>query len=209
MHAIVKWKSAQQVMLLFLRDDTVADRREVGVEMTLDRSSVPYPPNGVIPFHEMPMYAGPLAYVSLRTRPCYFIFRELYCRHFQFLHAGLSTHPQSIFALYALFENLIHSREPTMWEHVRVKLAVHPAEYVVPWLTTAFSGFLEIDQLLVLWDRVVGYADSRVLVLLAVGIWVLRAKVLLKCGTARDAGAALSDILHVEVVPVMQLTLFT
>ncbi|OQV24344.1 putative TBC1 domain family member 19 [Hypsibius exemplaris] len=219
----------QQVMQLFQRDPAVVERLEVGLlleplgvegeeadqngdeprhpKAVSDRTS-PYPPNGVIPFHEMSMYAGPLAYVCIRTKPCYFMFREFYCRYFQFLH-HLSTHPQSILPMYALFENLLHSREQSVWEHLRVKLAVHPAKYVVPWLTMAFSSFIEIDQLLVLWDRIVGFGDLRVLVLLALGIFILRGKVLLKCKTSREAGAVLSDILNVEVVPLLQLALFT
>ncbi|XP_055336386.1 TBC1 domain family member 19-like isoform X1 [Paramacrobiotus metropolitanus] len=166
-----------------------------------------FPPSRVLPFHEISMYAAPLAYVFLKPRPCYFAFRELYIRHFHYL-SELSTHPQSILSLYCLFERLLYERESELWEHLRKTIKVELTEFVVPWLTMAYAGFIEVDQLLLLWDRIIGYNDLRILSLLALGIFMIRKYPLLKSKQEKEVEAALCDILNVEIVPLLQMVLF-
>ena len=204
----------QQVLLLFQRDDSVRRNydgfSELSAHGKVDSSSKKseHPIQLPLPFHEFPMYAAPLAYVCLQTSSAYFLFRELYNRYFHFLHE-ISSHPQSIISLYALFESLLYAKEPSIWEHLRVTLGFHPGLYVVPWIIMAFSGYIEIDQLLLLWDRIIGYNDLRILTILSLGIFISRGRVLLKCSTCRDVGVVLSDIFNIQIVPLLQVALFS
>lgn len=204
----------QQIMQLFLRDDRMLDCSKICTSRPVHLSSQllgspirRVPPNGIIPFHELGMYAAPLAYAFLNVRPAYFTFFELYYRYFQFLHT-FSTHPQGVLSLYALFENLLYVQEPELWETLRVKMKFNIVDYVVPWITMAFCGFIEVDQLLFLWDRIIGFNDLRILSILSVAVFVIRKTALMKAKSARELEAALADILNIEIVPLMQMVLF-
>ena len=70
-----------------------------------------YPPSGVIPFHGFSMFAAPMCYVSPEPAQLYATFKALYLRFWFRLHQ-VSSHPQSILSLCALFENILMKHEP-------------------------------------------------------------------------------------------------
>ena len=70
-----------------------------------------YPPSGVIPFHGFCMFAAPMCYVSHEPAQLYATFKALYLRFWFRLHQ-VSSHPQSILSLCALFENILMKHEP-------------------------------------------------------------------------------------------------
>ena len=70
-----------------------------------------YPPSGVIPFHGFSMFAAPMCYVSHEPAQLYATFKALYLRFWFRLHQ-VSSHPQSILSLCALFENILMKHEP-------------------------------------------------------------------------------------------------
>lgn len=63
--------------------------------------------------------------------------------------------------------------DPTVVTHLQ-SLLVPPASLVMPWLTSAFVGFLPVAEVLLLWDRVVGLDSLLPLPLLAVAVLCFR-----------------------------------
>ena len=166
----------------------------------------PYPPSGVIPFHGFAMYLAPLCYVYDSPISLYLVFRELYTRHFHHLHT-LSSSSQGIVALCVQFESLLLSREPRLFLHLR-SLGLHPLKVAFKWMLRAFSGFLSCEQVLILWDRIIGYNSVTLLPLLAASIFSYRKENLLQASSASSAESIMADILTLEVIPLLQLFLF-
>lgn len=104
---------------------------------------------------------APICYVYSDPIHLYFIFRKFFTKYFYKLTI-LSTDPQSILGLCALFENLLQCKDPKLFGHLR-KLDVQPLTIVFKWLVKCFSGFLASSQLLELWDRIVAFDSLEIL----------------------------------------------
>ena len=177
-----------------------------------------YPPAGVLPFRGFALYAAPLAYVhSGSLGRTYTLFRSLYTRHLCCLHTlGTPPHPTQrggqgdLPSLCAAFESLLVERDAELAYHL-CEIGVTALTIAFPWIVTAFSGYLEVNEVLLLWDRVIGYEDIGLMtvVVLAVGIFHFRRDDLLRCETSAEVREMLEDISDVLVVPLLQLCLFT
>ncbi|XP_028401722.1 TBC1 domain family member 19-like isoform X2 [Dendronephthya gigantea] len=160
-----------QVLLAFTRDTAVLKhfdqtsasppRSYIRGKLGVYEYAVFYPPNGIIPFHGFAMYAAPLCYIYENPSRLYHVFRELYTRYFSRLHS-ISSHPQGIVSLCLLFETLLQSQEPGLFYHLR-QIGMHPLKTAFNWMFYAFSGYLESEQVLILWDRVLGYDSLEIL----------------------------------------------
>ncbi|XP_014219332.1 TBC1 domain family member 19 [Copidosoma floridanum] len=175
-----------------------------GKPATLENTLV-FPPSGVIPFHGFTMYATPFCY--LYDDPCamYFTFRAFYLRYWFRLHT-VSSHEQGIVALCLLFERLLQCHEPHLWAHFR-NLHIQPIKIVFKWLMRGFSGHLPPEQLLYLWDLVLGYDSLEIIALLAVTILSFRKENLLQVNTMHNIEAVLADLSSLKVMPLLQLSL--
>lgn len=71
----------------------------------------------------------------------------------------------------------------------------------------AFSGHLPPEQLLILWDLVLGYDSLEILPLLAIIIVSFRKESLMQVTTVENIEAVLADLSSVKVLPLIQLTL--
>lgn len=78
---------------------------------------------------------------------------------------------------------------------------------VFKWLMRAFSGHLPPDQLLVLWDLVLGYDSLEILALLAIIILSFRKESLMQVATIENIEAVLADLSSIKVLPLIQLAL--
>uniref|UniRef100_H2Z7P5 Rab-GAP TBC domain-containing protein n=1 Tax=Ciona savignyi TaxID=51511 RepID=H2Z7P5_CIOSA len=205
-----------QVLLVFSRDTTVLQhfaqssatppKSYIRGKLGLEEFSVLYPPNGVIPFHGFSMYATPLCYLYSEPVRLYYTFRELYMRYFHRLHS-ISSHPQGIISLCLLFETTLQSIHPRLFRHL-LEIGCQPLKIAFKWLVRGFSGYLATDQLLLLWDRIVGYGSLVVLPLLAVAVFLFRQSNLLLINSASAVEGSLADITTLHVVPLLQLVLF-
>ncbi|CAK8683708.1 TBC1 domain family member 19-like isoform X1 [Clavelina lepadiformis] len=171
-----------------------------------DEYAVVYPPNGVIPFHGFSMYATPLCYLYAEPVGLYYIFRQFYTRYFHRLHA-ISSHPQGIVSLCLLFETTLQSLHPRLCRHLQ-EIGCQPLKIAFKWLVRAFAGYLATEQLLLLWDRVIGYGNLLLLPILAVAIFLFRQSNLFLITSASGVEASLADITTLHVVPLIQLVLF-
>ncbi|KAK3100088.1 hypothetical protein FSP39_014568 [Pinctada imbricata] len=206
-----------QVLLPFSRDTHVLKhfsqnsatppRSYIRGKLGVDEFMVLYPPNGVIPFHGFAMYVAPLCYLYKETITLYYVFREIYIRFFYRLHS-ISSHPQGIVALSLLFENLLQTHEPELFFHLK-SVGCQPLKVAFKWLVRAFSGYLSSDQVLLLWDRVLAYNSLEILPVLAVAIFSFRKTNLMKVQSYNAAEAVLADLTTLQVIPLIQLSLFS
>jgi hypothetical protein len=165
-----------------------------------------FPISGVLPFRGMSLYVAPLCYLFAHAEEVYFLFRELYSRYFSKLH-GLSSDPNGLLSLCKQFEALTQEKNPEVYFHL-LNLRVHPLRIAFRWLVYAFSGYLAVDQVLVLWDRVVGFNSTTVLAILAAAIFSFRADSLLEAQTVDAVHAVFEDASNLKVVPLLQHFLF-
>lgn len=78
---------------------------------------------------------------------------------------------------------------------------------VFKWLMRAFSGHLPPDQLLILWDLVIGYDSLEILSLLAIVVLGFRKDSLMQVSTIENIEAVLADLSSIKVLPLIQLAL--
>ncbi|KAK0167282.1 hypothetical protein PV327_004701 [Microctonus hyperodae] len=164
-----------------------------------------FPPSGVIPFHGFTMYATPFCY--LYDEPCtmYYTFRAFYLRYWLRLHT-VSNHEQGIIALCLLFERLLQCHEPQLWAHFR-NMQIQPIKIIFKWLMRGFSGHLPPEQLLYLWDLILGYDSLEIIPILAVTILSFRKENLLQVNNLHNVEAVLADLSSLKVMPLLQLAL--
>lgn len=193
-----------QVLLCFSRDTDIAN--------CVDYESFPVkgktyegPPSGVVPFHGICMFAAPFCYLYDSPVCLYYTFRAFYIRYCHRL-TTINTHPQGIVSLCLLFEKLLQTYEPQLWSHFR-ELQIQPLRVVFKWLMRGFSGHLPPDQLLVLWDLILGFDSLEILPLFAIIILSFRKESIMQVASLDSIEAILADLSSIKVLPLVQLAL--
>ncbi|XP_067381218.1 TBC1 domain family member 19 isoform X2 [Channa argus] len=204
-----------QVLLCFSRDTAVLEhfkynsatppRSYIQGKVGNEECAVVYPPNGVIPFHGFSMYA-PLCFLYNEPSKLYSVFREMYIRHFFRLHS-ISSSPSGIVSLCLQFEQLLQTHLPQLFYHLR-QIGAQPLRIAFKWMVRAFSGYLSTDQLLLLWDRILGYDSLEVVAVLAAAVFAFRAENLMEVTSLASAEAVLADLSTLKVMPLIQIFLF-
>ncbi|KAJ3258460.1 hypothetical protein HK103_003582 [Boothiomyces macroporosus] len=87
----------------------------------------------------------------------------------------------SILYLSILFENVFKEHDAQLFFHLSHNLDCSPLEIAFKWILYAFVGILDCDQVLLLWDRIIGYDSLDILSLTAVAIFDFRRDFLLNC----------------------------
>nr|XP_045248156.1 TBC1 domain family member 19 isoform X6 [Macaca fascicularis] len=205
-----------EVLLCFSRDTSVLShfaynsasppKSYIRGKLGLEEYAVFYPPNGVIPFHGFSMYVAPLCFLYHEPSKLYQIFREMYVRFFFRLHS-ISSHPSGIVSLCLLFETLLQTYLPQLFYHLR-EIGAQPLRISFKWMVRAFSGYLATDQLLLLWDRILGYNSLEILAVLAAAVFAFRAVNLMEVTSLAAAEAVLADLSTLKVMPLLQIFLF-
>jgi Rab-GTPase-TBC domain len=106
------------------------------------------------------------------------------------------------------FENLLAALDPKLFLHL-LSLNIQPLRIAFSWIQLSFVSFFEIDQLLILWDRVIGFTDLALFSLLAVAIFIYRSEVLLNCSKPEKALLILNEGSGLKVIPLLQMMLFS
>jgi hypothetical protein len=144
------------ILLLWTRDPWNYNHVEAKYRSLLFNNRKPYPPNGITPFRELCYYVLPLCFIESKPSNLYHLFRSMYARYFCHLHV-VSSHPNSILNLMALFEtsNNVFKRNTTVLEQV------------AEWMIKAYVGYLDVKQILLLWDFILVKDDMTLLVKVA------------------------------------------
>ncbi|XP_023821947.1 TBC1 domain family member 19 isoform X1 [Oryzias latipes] len=205
-----------QVMLCFSRDTAVLEhfkynsatppKSYIHGKVGNEEFAVLYPPNGVIPFHGFSMYVAPLCFLYNEPSKLYSVFRMMYIRYFFRLHS-ISSSPSGIVALCLQFERLLQAHLPQLFYHLR-QIGAQPLRIAFKWMVRAFSGYLSTDQLLLLWDRILGYDSLEVVAVLAAAVFAFRAENLMEVASLASAEAVLADLSTLKVMPLIQIFLF-
>ena len=165
-----------------------------------------FPQCGVLPVQRFSWYMAPFCYISDSKEECYFIFRSMYCKYFCNLQT-ISSSSQSIVSLAKLFEDLLQMYEPEVCYHMNT-LGIQPLKTAFPWLYFAFVGTLEVDQIFLLFDRILGFESLDIIAILAAGIFVFRANLILNCTSQDEFDELFSDLSQIKVMPIIQHFLF-
>uniref|UniRef100_A0A672QCU1 Rab-GAP TBC domain-containing protein n=1 Tax=Sinocyclocheilus grahami TaxID=75366 RepID=A0A672QCU1_SINGR len=205
-----------QVLLCFSRDTAVLEHFNyncatppkscIQSKSGSEQCAVVYPPNGVIPFHGFSMYVAPLCFLYNEPSKLYSVFREMYIRYFFRLHS-ISSHPSGTVSLCLQFERLLQTHLPQLFYHLR-EIGAQPLRIAFKWIVRAFSGYLSTDQLLLLWDRILGYDSLEIVAVLAAAVFVFRAENLMEVTSLASAEAVLADLSTLKVMPLLQIFLF-
>ncbi|XP_018559921.1 LOW QUALITY PROTEIN: TBC1 domain family member 19 [Lates calcarifer] len=205
-----------QVLLCFSRDTAVLEhfkynsatppKSYIQGKVGEEECAVVYPPNGVIPFHGFSMYVAPLCFLYNEPSKLYSVFREMYIRYFFRLHS-ISSSPSGIVSLCLQFERLLQTHLPQLFYHLR-QIGAQPLRIAFKWMVRAFSGYLSTDQLLLLWDRILGYDSLEVVAVLAAAVFAFRAENLMEVTSLASAEAVLADLSTLKVMPLIQIFLF-
>ncbi|KAJ3053462.1 hypothetical protein HK097_004213 [Rhizophlyctis rosea] len=166
------------------------------------------PPNGLLPFRGLSIYAMPVCYLHAGLDGAYMMFRELYVRYFHPLHT-LSPHHPSLLTLSTLFESLFKQTNSKLYLHLFHTISSPPHNTAFGWIMFGFIGYLDIEQTLLLWDRIIGFEGGLELVaVLAVGVFLFYEERLVGARTEKEAQYILSDLSELKVVPLIQYVLF-
>jgi hypothetical protein len=164
------------------------------------------PPNHVVPFHRQVFLCAPLAFIFAAPAELYFGFRALYLRHWCKLHT-ISSAPEAVVSLSKTFEDLLIARAPQVFFHCTA-LGVPPLAVAFPWLFSAFSGWLQVDQVLLLWDRIVAFDSLLLLPAAAAAIFTFRAKFVLQAKTQQEIHDIFRELCNLQIIPLLQHFLF-
>ena len=164
-----------------------------------------YPPNGVVPFKGLVNYLAPLCMIHQHADECYFMFVALYCQHFSRLHtiSEESMPSPGLPVLCNIFEELVHQVEPEVC-YLMINLGVPPIKFALPWMANAFTTVFEPQDILVLWDRVIGHDSLLPFPVVAAGLIRFRRHLLLKAQTANEVRKILSDVCRLKPIVIMQ-----
>ncbi|KAM9501058.1 TBC1 domain family member 19 [Clarias gariepinus] len=205
-----------QVLLCFSRDTAVLEhfnynsatppKSYIQGKTGAEEFAVVYPPNGVIPFHGFSMYVAPLCFLYNEPSKLYSVFREMYVRYFFRLHS-ISSSPSGIVSLCLQFERLLQTHLPQLFYHLQ-EIGAQPLRIAFKWMVRAFSGYLSTDQLLLLWDRILGYESLEIVAVLAAAVFTFRAENLMEVTSLASAEAVLADLSTLKVMPLLQIFLF-
>lgn len=165
------------------------------------------PPNGVLPFGGLVMYAAPLTYLYDDPVEIFYVFREMYVRYWSKLNA-IRTEKSTILGLCKLFEELAVRSSASAVFHL-LNVGIKPLDIAFPWIQSAFSGVLEINQLLLLWDRIVGYDSLELVAIFAAALFRFRAEELETVATIEDVEEVFAELIEIQVVPILQEYLFS
>uniref|UniRef100_A0A9J7Z8S7 TBC1 domain family, member 19 n=1 Tax=Cyprinus carpio carpio TaxID=630221 RepID=A0A9J7Z8S7_CYPCA len=205
-----------QVLLCFSRDTAVLEHFSynsatppkscIQNSSGSEQCAMVYPPNGVIPFHGFSMYVAPLCFLYNEPSTLYRVFREMYIRYLFRLHS-VSSHPSGIVSLCLQFERLLQTHLPQLFYHLR-EIGAQPLRIAFKWIVRAFSGYLSTDQLLLLWDRILGCDSLEIVAVLAAAVFAFRAENLMEVTSLASAEAVLADLSTLKVMPLLQIFLF-
>lgn len=165
-----------------------------------------FPPCGVQPFRGLTQYAAPLCYLSDAPEDIYFLFRAMYATLWSRLNI-ISSARGGLLHVCRLFEELLQSWCAPVFAHL-IELGLHPLRLAFPWIHSAFSAYLEMDQVLLLWDRLLAYESVDLLAVLAAAIIAFRADAVLSCADVADVREVFSDASVLRVIPLLQHYLF-
>lgn len=209
----------KETVLCFARDEWVRENSMYEVHKPLlgmnnggatgqsNPIGIASPPSAVQPFLGFAIYFAPLCYVCRDRVSIYSVLRQMWAKLWCKLNV-LSGDEGTLLHVCATFESLLMTLHPRLFLHC-LKIGIQPLQIALPWMQLGFVGLLEVDQVLHLWDRIMGYQDTLLLAVMAVSIFMLRAEAIMCSNVSSDVCIMLMEGSRLRVVPLLQLVLFS
>ena len=170
------------------------------------QETVAYPPSGLIPMYGVSYFVSPLCYVFSQHWEISNAFRALYTKYFHKLSV-ISIDTNCILSLSKHFEMLLIEKHPALFLHL-ISCGIQPLKFAFRWITCAFAGYIEAEQVLLLWDRIIGFESLLLLAVAAAAVFEFRRGNLMQVQKSEEAEAVLYNLSHVAIVPLIQQFLF-
>lgn len=113
----------------------------------------------------------------------------------------------TILALCLMFERLFLRYMNQLYIHLRTK-NIFPVKIVLPWFQNLFVGVLSVESTFQLWDRVMGYNTTHVLVILALSIFKYYEKGLIDADDDEELEDVFMDLKEVNILEIINYFLF-
>ncbi|GAX73915.1 hypothetical protein CEUSTIGMA_g1365.t1 [Chlamydomonas eustigma] len=165
--------------------------------------------NTILPVQGIAFLVAPLCYLYEHPADVYRLFRSMYARFWCKLHSmscKVGNSP-ALPGLIRTYEHVLQELDPEIVVHLH-GLGLPVAAVAMPWICTAFVGGLRTEEVLLLWDRILGLDSLLPLPLMAVAILCFRRQVILACQSKDEVHEVLSDISQLQSIPLLQALLF-
>ena len=86
----------------------------------------------------------------------------------------------ALLLLCKLFEDLLQESEPSLY-FLMMRFELSPLTFAFPWIASGFVGHLAVDQVLHVWDRIIGHDSLLILPVLGAAIIAFRKQLLMVC----------------------------
>mmetsp|Transcript_17451 Transcript_17451/g.29822 ORF Transcript_17451/g.29822 Transcript_17451/m.29822 type:complete len:542 (-) Transcript_17451:744-2369(-) len=164
-----------------------------------------------VPYYGLALQAAPLAYMFQSEENITLCLRELYANYWCQLNIIRNTPVGTSLTLLpnlcAQFESLIQTSCPRLLQHM-LSLGVAPLEIAFPWIHLAFAGFLQVEQVLLLWDRILGFDSLLLLPILAAAIFKYREFTILQLANKTQVIELMKETANLKVIAIIQAFLF-
>lgn len=166
----------------------------------------------IVPYRGLALQVAPLAFIYKDPEEIILCVRAMYARFWCQLNTvrnspagapNLTLLPN----LCAQFEGLIQERCSDVLQHM-LTFSMHPLEVAFPWLHLAFANALPVEQLLHLWDRIIGFDSLLLLPILAAAIFDYRRPAILAARSTKEVRALLAETANLNVIALLQTFLF-
>ncbi|ORX80627.1 hypothetical protein BCR32DRAFT_268775 [Anaeromyces robustus] len=165
-----------------------------------------YPPNGIIPFWGISSYAIPFCYLYDNPDNIYMLFREFYAKYCSKLHT--INNPKGLIYQCQIFEHIFKQLDSVLYFHIQYIIGKAPLEIAFPWIIYSFIGMLDIEQIFLLWDRILGFDSLELIPLAAVCIFLYKKETLLQISNVNELKNAFADNHSIKIIPLIQYYLF-
>nr|CDS17373.1 TBC1 domain family 9 [Echinococcus granulosus] len=105
-------------------------------------------------------------------------------------------------------KRILLEKEPRLVLHL-MSIGSPPLQIAFRWLLRGFSGYLAVEQVLLLWDRVLAWDSIEILAILAAAIFAYRSRNLMEAKKLGTVEAILADTSALNVTALTQSFLFT
>ena len=161
---------------------------------------------GIYPFPSLIRLIAPLLLIIDDEEDALDICRALFVRYWSVL-GSIDSNLDGTVRLFRLFEVLLLWNNCDLYVYL-CSIKVNPLDDIaISWICSAFTNFLDVEETLTLWDRIIGFDDLSLLPIVAVSIFMFHSEVLMGASNLQEV----KQILHgkqLKVIPLLQCFLF-
>jgi len=88
------------------------------------------------------------------------------------------------------------------------QMGINPLKTAFPWIFNMFIGYLEVSELFLLFDRIIGFDTVEIIPILAAAIFVYRSTLIANCTSQEEFEELFYDLSQIKVIPLLQHFLF-